>query len=74
MDLPEERIVCFFDLLSKLGATYVVCREAISYEIVPRYRTELKFICKRYFQKGNNEGRIINDSIHSKFQKLQNIN
>lgn len=63
----------FFDLLSKHGAIYVVCREAISYEIVPRYRTELKFICKRYFQKGNNEGRIINDSIHSKFQKLQKL-
>ena len=52
----------FFDLLSKYQAKYVVCREAISYEVVPRYRTELKFICNRYFQKGNNEGRIINDN------------
>jgi succinoglycan biosynthesis protein ExoM len=63
----------FFDLLSKYEATYVVCREAISYEIVPRYRTDLKFICKRYFQKGNNEGRIINDAIENKFQKMQKL-
>lgn len=63
----------FFDLLSKYDANYVVCREAISYEIVPRYRTDLKFICKRYFQKGNNEGRIINESIENKFQKLQKL-
>jgi succinoglycan biosynthesis protein ExoM len=60
----------FFDLLSKYQAKYIVCREAISYEVVPRYRTELKFICYRYFQKGNNEGRIINDSQQSKFQKI----
>lgn len=60
----------FFDLLSKYQAKYVVCREAISYEAVPRYRTELKFICHRYFQKGNNEGRIINDKVYSKFQKI----
>lgn len=63
----------FFDLLSKYETKYVVCKEAISYEIVPRYRTELKFICKRYFQKGNNEGRIINETVHSKFQKIQKI-
>lgn len=63
----------FFDLLSKYQAKYVVCREAISYEVVPQYRTELKFICSRYFQKGNNEGRIINDKVHSKFQN-NNIN
>ena len=61
----------FFDLLSKYQAKYVVCREAISYEVVPRYRTELKFICNRYFQKGNNEGRIINDTEQSKFKKLK---
>ncbi len=60
----------FFDLLSKYQSKYVVCREAISYEVVPQYRTELKFICNRYFQKGNNEGRIINDTVHSKFQKI----
>jgi succinoglycan biosynthesis protein ExoM len=60
----------FFDLLSKYQSKYVVCREAISYEVVPRYRTELKFICNRYFQKGNNEGRIINNKVHSKFQKI----
>lgn len=63
----------FFDLLSKYEATYVVCKEAISYEVVPRYRTELKFICKRYFQKGNNEGRIINETIQSKFEKLTKL-
>ncbi len=61
----------FFDSLSQYEATYVVCREAISYEVVPRYRTDLKFLCKRYFQKGNNEGRIINDSVHNKFTKVQ---
>ena len=61
----------FFDLLSKYQAKYVVCREAISYEVVPQYRTELKFICNRYFQKGNNEGRIINDTEQSKFQKIE---
>lgn len=60
----------FFDLLSEYNAKFVVCREAITYEVVPQYRTELKFICKRYFQKGNNEGRIITDSEHSKFQKI----
>ncbi|MCC6254274.1 MAG: glycosyltransferase [Ignavibacteriaceae bacterium] len=60
----------FFDLLSKYQSKYVVCREAISYEVVPLYRTELKFICNRYFQKGNNEGRIINDKSYSKFQKI----
>ena len=60
----------FFDVLSKYQSKYVVCREAITYEVVPQYRTELKFICNRYFQKGNNEGRIINDKVHSKFQKI----
>lgn len=60
----------FFDLLSKYQSKFVVCREAISYEVVPQYRTELKFICNRYFQKGNNEGRIINDNEHSKSQKF----
>lgn len=60
----------FFDLLSKYQSKYVVCREAISYEVVPQYRTELKFICNRYFQKGNNEGRIIIDKELSKFQKI----
>jgi len=63
----------FFDLLSKYQAKYVVCREAVSYEVVPRYRTELKFICNRYFQKGNNEGRIINDTEQSKFQKITKL-
>lgn len=63
----------FFNLLSKYEAKYVVCREAISYEVVPRYRTELKFICSRYFQKGNNEGRIINDTVQSIFQKLTKL-
>jgi len=61
----------FFDLLSNYQTKYVVCREAISYEVVPGYRTELKFICNRYFQKGNNEGRIINDKVQSKFQKIR---
>lgn len=60
----------FFDLLSKYQSKFIVCREAISYEIVPNYRTKLKFICNRYFQKGNNEGRINNDNLQSSFQKI----
>lgn len=63
----------FFDLLLKYNAIYVVCREAISYEVVPQYRTTLKFICQRYFLKGNNDGRIIIDVVNSKFQKIFKI-
>lgn len=63
----------FFDLLYKYEAIYVVCREAISYEVVPRYRTDLKFICKRYFQKGNNEGRILNDALENKLPRMQKL-
>ena len=63
----------FFDLLSKYETNYVVCREAITYEVVPQYRTKLKFICKRYFQKGNNEGRIINNIVRSKLEKQKKI-
>lgn len=63
----------FFDLLLKYNAIYVVCREAISYEVVPQYRTTLKFICQRYFLKGNNDGRIINDVVNSKYQKIFKI-
>lgn len=60
----------FFHLLSEYEAKFVVCREAITYEVVPPYRTKLKFICNRYFQKGNNEGRIINDSERNRFRKI----
>lgn len=60
----------FFELLLECGAKFVVCKEAITYEVVPQYRTDLYFICKRYFQKGNNEGRIINDGEKSIFQKI----
>jgi succinoglycan biosynthesis protein ExoM len=60
----------FFHLLSRYETKFVVCREAITYEVVPQYRTKLKFICNRYYQKGNNDGRIVNDSEQSKFQKI----
>lgn len=44
----------FFDEMYKHNAKFVVCREAISYEVVPDYRTKLSFIYQRFFQRGNN--------------------
>jgi succinoglycan biosynthesis protein ExoM len=59
----------FFRLLSTYGAKYVICREAITYEIVPAHRTKLKSICSRNIQKGNSYGRIVIESSNSKFYK-----
>jgi len=45
----------FFDMLYNVYKfKYVACREAITYEFVPEFRTKLKNIFKRNFQKGNN--------------------
>lgn len=44
----------FFDLLSEYKFKFVVCREAITYEVVPPNRAKLKFIFNRDFQRGNN--------------------
>ena len=52
----------FFQSLLHQGAKFVVCREAISYEVIPEYRTKLSFIFNRSIQKGNNYGRIYIES------------
>lgn len=44
----------FFNALEKLGAKFVVCREAITYEMIPVDRTKLSYLFKRSIQKGNN--------------------
>lgn len=61
----------FFELLSKYKSKFVVCREAITYEIVPAHRNELKFFCSRFIQRGSNYGRRVIASGNNKFQKIK---
>jgi len=63
----EDRV--FFDLLSEYKLKFVVCKEAITYETIPAYRTKLNFFCNRFIQKGSNYGRIVIASGSNKFQK-----
>ena len=63
----EDRV--FFDLLFEYRLKFVVCKEAITYETIPAYRTKLKFFCNRFIQKGNNYGRIFIASGNNKFHK-----
>ncbi|NWG29378.1 MAG: glycosyltransferase [Ignavibacteriaceae bacterium] len=62
----------FFDLLSKeFKFKFIACREAITYEAVPEYRTSLKYIFNRNFQKGNNTVWHALESGDNKFQKIK---
>ena len=61
----------FFDLLSEYKFKFVVCREAITYEVVPKYRSKLKFIFNRDFQRGNNMVWHAIESGNNKFQKIK---
>lgn len=63
----EDRV--FFDmLLYEHNFKFVVCREALTYEIIPTHRAKLKFIFHRFVQKGNNYARIITNSKSRKCQ------
>lgn len=56
----------FFDSMERMGAKFVVSREAITYEKIPEYRATVKFIFNRFYQRGNNYGRIFIESHKSK--------
>lgn len=62
----------FFDLLSEeYKFKFIACREAITYETVPEYRTRLKYIFNRNFQKGNNTVWHAIESGNNRFQKIK---
>lgn len=61
----------FFDLLSEYKFKFVVCREAITYEVVPKYRAKLKFIFNRDFHRGNNIVWHAIETGNNKFQKIK---
>lgn len=61
----------FFDAMQKINSHFVVCREAISYEFIPAYRTTLRFTFSRFFQRGNNFGLNKIEVENNKFQKTR---
>lgn len=63
----------FFIELDKFGTKYVTCKEAITYEIIQEERTKLKFIYSRFYQFGNNYGKISMAYENNKFQRTRII-
>ena len=61
----------FFDLLSEYKFKFVVCREAIAYEVVLKYRTKLKFIFNHFFQSRNNIVWRAIESGNNKFRRIK---
>lgn len=61
----------FFDLLFEYKFKFVDCKEAITYEVVPKHRAKLKFIFNRDFQRGNNIVWHAIETGNNKFQKIK---
>jgi succinoglycan biosynthesis protein ExoM len=66
--------VNLFGRLSENGAAYIFCPEAIVYDYVPKERSNLKWLTRRYFRTGlTYTERIINRSRQKHLKKIYEL-